>query len=292
MLMERHSAEFSNLVSYQRLVELMQGVLINKNTRCDFIQARFQVIAPPVAYRKIRFSVPGIKHPKTDLESHFVGKNSKLSPMNQETRANQEATGDPMKITAILGTYRKNGVIDAAVDEILASAREAGADTEKIYLIDRHIEFCTNCRACTQQQGDRRGPCPLIDDMNGLLDNIEHADAFVLASPMNFWTVTAVMKRFIERLVCYAYWPWGKHTPKTRNVPKTKRAVVVVSSACPALLARLMTRMVGLLKTCARLLGAKTVDVLFIGSAAGEVKADIGVCARKKARRLGKKLAS
>ena len=61
------------------------------------------------------------------------------------------------KITAILGTYRKGGVIDSAVDEILAAAREAGAETTKIYLIDRHIEFCTNCRACTQQEGDRRG---------------------------------------------------------------------------------------------------------------------------------------
>lgn len=196
-----------------------------------------------------------------------------------------------MKIIAILGTYRKNGVIDAAVDEILASAREAGAETAKVHLIDRHIEFCTNCRACTQQEGDRRGACPLDDDMKGLLDDIERSDAIVLASPMNFWTVTAVMKRFIERLVCYAYWPWGKHSPKTRNIPKTKRAVVVISSACPALLARLMTRMTGLLKTCARLLGAKTVDVLFIGLAAGEVKTDIGDRARKKARRLGKKLA-
>ena len=93
--------------------------------------------------------------------------------------------------------------------------------------------------------------------MNGLLDEIERSDAIVLASPMNFWTVTAVMKRFIERLVCFAYWPWGTAGPKMRNKPKTKRAVVVVSSACPSLLARLMTRMVGLMKSCAKLLGAK-----------------------------------
>jgi len=197
-----------------------------------------------------------------------------------------------MKITAILGTYRKGGVIDAAVDEILAAAREAGAETAKIYLIDRHIEFCTNCRTCTQQEGDRRGPCPIDDDMNGLLDEIERSDAIVLASPMNFWTVTAVMKRFIERLVCYAYWPWGNMGPKVRNIPKTKRAVVVISSACPSLLARLMTRMVGLMKGCAKLLGAKKADLLFIGLAAGEPKADIGSRARKRARRLGKKLAS
>lgn len=199
---------------------------------------------------------------------------------------------NPCKITAIVGTYRKGGAIDSAVDEILASAREAGEETTKIYLIDRHIEFCNNCRACTQQEGDLRGQCPLKDDMNELLDEIERSDAFILASPMNFWTVTAVMKRFVERLICYAYWPWGKHAPKLRKIPKTKRAVVVISSAAPSFLARLMTRMVGLLKDCAKLLGAKTVDVLFIGLASGEPKPDIGSRARKRARRLGKKLAS
>ena len=198
----------------------------------------------------------------------------------------------PTKVTAILGTYRKDGVIDSAVEEILASAREAGAETTKIYLIDRNIEFCTNCRVCTQQEGDSRGRCLLQDDIHGLLDELERSDAIVLASPMNFYTVTAVMKRFIERLVCYAFWPWGKMAPKIRNGRKPKRAVVVAASAAHALLARLMTRMVGLMKSCARLLGAKTVDVLFIGLAAGDPKADIGARARKRARRLGKKLAS
>lgn len=197
-----------------------------------------------------------------------------------------------MKITAILGTYRKGGVIDTAVEELLASAREAGAETNKVYLIDRHIEFCTNCRSCTQEPGLAYGACPLADDMREILDEIERSDAIVLASPMNFWTVTAVMKRFIERLVCFAYWPWGGHAPKIRNTKKTKRAVIIVSSAAPSLLARLMTRMVGLLKSCTGLLGAKTVGVLFIGLAAQQSKQDIGERTKRKARRLGKKLVS
>lgn len=55
-----------------------------------------------------------------------------------------------IKVLAIVGSYRKGGIIDTATDEILASAREEGAEAEKIYLIDKHIEFCTNCRSCTQ----------------------------------------------------------------------------------------------------------------------------------------------
>jgi multimeric flavodoxin WrbA len=195
------------------------------------------------------------------------------------------------RVTAIVGSYRKGGVIDAAVDEILASATAAGAETTKIYLLDKHVEFCTNCRTCTQPEGPQRGRCPTTDDMAGILDELERSDGIVLASPMNFWTVTALMKRFIERTVGYAYWPWGRAAPKVRNRRKDKRAVVVISSASPAFLARLMTRMVGLLKGCAALFGAKTIGVLAIGLAAGEVKPDIGERARKKARRLGKKLA-
>ena len=178
------------------------------------------------------------------------------------------------------------------IDEILASAREEGAEAEKIYLTDKHIEFCTNCRTCTQQQGLHWGKCIIVDDMNSILEEIERSDAIVLGSPMNFGTVTAVMKRFIERLVCFAYWPWGMNAPQVRNKQKNKRAVVVASSAAPSIMARLSSKLVKLLKYAAGLLGANTIGVLFIGLAAREKQQDIGERARKKARKLGKKLVS
>ena len=40
------------------------------------------------------------------------------------------------KVVAIIGSYRKHGTVDQAVDAILAGARERGATTEKIFLID------------------------------------------------------------------------------------------------------------------------------------------------------------
>lgn len=195
-----------------------------------------------------------------------------------------------MKVMGISGSYRKGGVIDQAIDEILAGARENGAETVKRHLIDTHMEFCTNCRTCTQQEGPRRGECVLFDDMSALLDEIENSDALVLGSPMNYGTITAVMKRFIERLVCFVYWPWGMNGPKPRNTRKHKRAVVVASAAMPALMARLMTRMVGPLKDAAGLLGAKVIGVLFIGLAARDPHPEIEERLKKKARRLGRKL--
>ena len=196
------------------------------------------------------------------------------------------------KITAIVGTYRKGGAIDSAVDEILAGAQDAGAEVTIVRLIDKHIEFCTNCRACTQQEGPTRGDCPIKDDMGAILDQIEQSDGLVLASPMNFGSVTAVTKRFIERLVCYAYWPWGTGAPQVRNTEKRRRAVIVASSAAPSLIARFLTPMAGQMKKVVRLLGARKVDLLFVGLSAMQPHHDLAARVQTQGRHLGRKLAT
>ncbi len=197
-----------------------------------------------------------------------------------------------MKITAIVGTYRKGGVIDAAVDTILAAAKGKGAQVEKVYLVDRRVEFCTNCRTCTQKEGVSRGRCVIEDDMAEILALIEDSDAVVLASPMNNGTVTAVMKRFIERLIGYAYWPWGKLAPKPRREPAHKAAVIVTACAAPGFFARFPSGMVKLLKSAATLLGCATVRTLSIGLAARKPDQKLGRRARRRAVSLGEGLAT
>ncbi len=192
-----------------------------------------------------------------------------------------------MNVTAIVGSYRKGGTVDTVIDAILSAAREAGAETSKVYLIDKHIEFCTNCRACTQPEGPYRGACPLEDDMSGILDTIKRSDALVLGSSINFYTVTAVMKKFTERLLCYAFWPWGMLRPKMRNKKRDKRAVIVISSAAPSIMTRLLTGAVSLMKDAAEMLGCRTIGVLTIGIAARSAKTEISPRILKQARRLG-----
>ena len=123
-----------------------------------------------------------------------------------------------------------------------------------------------------------------------ILDSIDEANGIVLASPMNFGTVTAVMKRFIERLVCYGYWPWGVNAPQARTRVQGKRAILVASSAAPALVARLSSQIIKIMKSAAALLGAKPVGVVFIGLAAQQQKQDIGERKRRQARELGRVL--
>jgi len=195
------------------------------------------------------------------------------------------------KIIALSGSYRRDGTIERALDAILQAAAERGAETEKIRLIESRIEFCRNCRTCTQQEGPHRGTCVHADDMDDILKKIEAADGLVLAAPVNFVGVTAVTQRFIERLVCYAFWPWGKPAPITRVKDRGIKAVLVTSSAMPAALGRIFTRSLGGLKRAAQTLGAKPAGTLFIGTAALQEKQVLPQTILDKARKLGYELA-
>lgn len=198
------------------------------------------------------------------------------------------------KIVAIVGTYRKGRVIDTAVDEILKGAQAHGARTSKIYLIDKHIEFCANCRQCTQEKDvGRRGKCRHNDDMDQILREVDEADALVLAAPTNFFNVTAVTRRFIERLLPYTYWPWGaKMGPKLRIKKPDKKAIIVTSTACPAFLARLLIRgPLRALKIAARCMGAKVGQTLYFGAVAQSPDATLDEKSLARAYRTGEKLA-
>jgi multimeric flavodoxin WrbA len=171
-------------------------------------------------------------------------------------------------LLAISGSYRDDGTIEQAVAIAVAAARRAGAEVEVVHLRNHPIEFCRNCRECTQVAGEVPGQCVLHDGMATLIQKIEAADGFILASPTNFYTVTALFKRFMERLVVYAYWPWGAHGPRFRKQKPDKKALVIASAAAPAFVGRLLYSTIKQLKATAKTIGANSTS-LFIGLAAG-----------------------
>jgi len=194
------------------------------------------------------------------------------------------------KVVAIVGSYRRGGSVDSAVQAILEGAREKGAETHTIYLTEKHIEFCTNCRSCTQEPGPERGSCVQQDDLNSILNEIEQADAIVLGSPVNFWNVTAIYRRFLERLVGYAYWPWGNPAPAQRNKVRTRKAALVASSAAPGFCIPLLTGAARALSATANLFGAKTVGRLWIGLSAMKPDQPLSRHTLARARRIGLRL--
>ena len=194
------------------------------------------------------------------------------------------------KVVAIVGSYRKNGTVDTLVDAVLHGAREHGAETNKLYLIDQRIDFCRNCRTCTQAADTARGACVLRDDMQSILDEIESADVVVLGSPVNFYNVTAVFRMFLERLVGCVYWPWGQAAPKTRSKQLPRRAVLIASTAAPGFLLPLATGAPRALRLAANCLGARPVARLWVGLAAQSATPHLSERILRRAHRIGEQV--
>lgn len=193
------------------------------------------------------------------------------------------------RILAIDGSYRDDGITDQAVMAMAQAAEAAGAEVVVIHLREYPIEFCLNCRECTQQPGQ----CVQHDGMQGLVDKIEAADAFILASPTSFGSATALFKRFMERLIVYAYWPWAMHAPQFREAGEPgKKALLITSCAAPAVLGRWAYGTHKQLRMAAKTIGAEVIGTLSIGKIAEQAYPVLPPRAMTRARALGRKLAT
>jgi hypothetical protein len=197
------------------------------------------------------------------------------------------------KVVAIVGSYRKGCTVDSLVDTVLSGAREKGAEVGKIYMLDQQVEFCTNCRTCTQEPGPRHGICIQKDDLESILSQVDAADALVLGAPVNCFNVNALTRRFMERLVAYAYWPWGKAAgPIPRNKTISKKAVLISTSAMPGLFIPWATGAPRALKATAKIFGARPIGTIWLGLSAIQPKQEMPAKALQKAKQLGFRLAT
>ena len=195
------------------------------------------------------------------------------------------------RVLAINGSYREGGMTDQAIAEVAAVLAEAGAEIETVNLRDYPIEFCINCRHCALEAGDSPGRCIIDDGMHELIERLEAADAFILASPTNMGSVTAQFKRFMERLLPYMWWPQDKPWPVNRKAGvKPRPALLVSSSAAPALLGRWLFSCLRQLRTTADTIGAKPIGSVFTGYAAGKIGTGLPVKTRRKLRRMAPRL--
>ena len=107
-----------------------------------------------------------------------------------------------MKILAICGSPRKGGtfkVLDAMKEKYPA------IDYEILMLKDMNLKDCYGCYTCIN-----RGPekCPLKDDRDLILKKMEEADGVVFATPTHTRHVTALMKKFMDKLGYIAHRPY------------------------------------------------------------------------------------
>lgn len=195
------------------------------------------------------------------------------------------------KILAINGSYRAGGVTDQAVSGVLEDLKAPDVEVEHVKLRDYPIEFCMNCRECMQQPGDAPGRCVLNDGMVELVQKIEDADAYVLAAPTNFSSVTALFKRFSERLAVYGYWPWGKAAPTFRkDKMPAKPAIIISSCAAPGILGKLTYGTNRNLKIAAKTIGGKVVGSMVTGLVSQERTPELPPRAQRRIKALAPRL--
>jgi multimeric flavodoxin WrbA len=110
--------------------------------------------------------------------------------------------GDKVKIVAICGSQRKGSTFS-----LLNSVKEEfpDVDYEILMLKDIDLKDCYGCYACIN-----RGPefCPLKDDRDVIIKKMEEADGVVFATPTNTRHITALMKKFIDKLGYIAHRPY------------------------------------------------------------------------------------
>jgi multimeric flavodoxin WrbA len=126
-----------------------------------------------------------------------------------------------LKVLGIMGSPRTGGNTDLLLDEALQGATDAGAEVEKIKVIDLKIEPCREIYACLTD-----GKCPIKDDMAGIYDKLVEADVVMIATPIFFYTVSAQILDLISR--CQAL--WSRRYVLNREMP-TKKGVFIAVGA-------------------------------------------------------------
>jgi multimeric flavodoxin WrbA len=113
------------------------------------------------------------------------------------------------EILAIYGSPRRKGNTALLLQKAVEGAREAHANVEEIVLRDLKISPCLEIYGCKET-----GRCVIKDDFQPLYDKLLKCRGLMLASPIFFYTVSALTKSMMDR--CQSLWVkryWIEKTP-------------------------------------------------------------------------------
>ena len=106
--------------------------------------------------------------------------------------------GVAMNLLALLGSPKEKGNTALLLDHYLRGVKECdkSARVETVFLHGKDIHPCTGCYTCV----DTGGTCVIDDDMQDLYTKLKEADVFIFATPIYWWSITAQLKKFIDRM--------------------------------------------------------------------------------------------
>jgi multimeric flavodoxin WrbA len=100
------------------------------------------------------------------------------------------------KVLVLLGSPRRKGNSAILAEQIIKGAKSGKAKVETIYLHGSNIAPCKGCMSC--QKKVSKG-CSIEDDMQEIYLKLIESDAWVIASPVYWFTMSAQTKIFIDR---------------------------------------------------------------------------------------------
>lgn len=120
-----------------------------------------------------------------------------------------------MNVVGINASPRIGGNSDILLDKALAGAHTRGTKTEKIILNKLSFSCCQEC-----EDMPNSGECNIADDFRQIHKKVMAADVLIIASPIFFGTLSAQVKKMIDRFQC----AWrGKYLFKIDKFADKKR---------------------------------------------------------------------
>lgn len=99
-----------------------------------------------------------------------------------------------MQVIIVTGSPRRSGNLGRYAGIVTEELASLGHSVESVNLYDLHIGPCRSCDACAES-----GRCIFKDDIGGLAGRLLAADLIVLATPVYWFSVSGVMKTFMDR---------------------------------------------------------------------------------------------
>lgn len=104
--------------------------------------------------------------------------------------------GGPRALAFSCSPRAGRGATELVLRAFLGGFEEGGGQVRLLHPYRMNIEPCRGCFACWTRTP---GKCAIEDDMAGVLEGIQAADAVVFATPVYHFTFSEGMKRLLER---------------------------------------------------------------------------------------------
>lgn len=122
-------------------------------------------------------------------------------------------------VLCVAGSPRRRGNSDRFLDAAVSGIESAGGVAKILIAAEADVEPCRGCNACS-----RSGTCVIRDGMDDIYEAVEAADAILIATPVFFATVPAVLKTVYDRFQPY----WARRYVLQQPLTGSRRPAALI----------------------------------------------------------------